>query len=75
MTTPDQRYAERGHGLPERPCEVLMDDGTWKPGIVRQDTTTCNGHAALITSAGITAWLYREGGSGHANEWRYPYAR
>ena len=49
-----------------------MDDGTWLPGIVNQDTTTCHGHAALITCVGITAWLYREAGRGYVNEWRYP---
>lgn len=65
------RYGQRGYGLGERPCEVLMDDGTWEPGVVLQDTTTCHGHAALITCVGITGWFYREGGKGHVNEWRY----
>lgn len=68
------RYDVRGYPpeVPERECEVRMDNGTWEPGIVKQDTTTVHGHAALIEWRGITAWLYREQGPGHPAEWRYP---
>jgi hypothetical protein len=55
----------------ERPCEVLMEDGTWHPGvIVRQDSDR-----ALIRWAGIVTWFFRNQDDNEPDEWRPTDAR
>lgn len=51
--------------------EVRMEDGTWEPGVIVQESESYPG-AALVTWKGITAWLYRQRGRGRPDEWREP---
>lgn len=53
--------------------EVLMEDGTWRPGELIRERRTGERHDALIFGPyGITSWHYRDQGDGEPNEWRRP---